>query len=43
MCVERIDALVGRRLHHNPPAALERAFEKRRQHALQRLALQVIE
>ena len=24
MRVERLDALVGRRLHHDPPAALER-------------------
>ena len=41
--VERLDALLRRRLHHHAPAALERALEQGRQHAFERLPLQVIE
>ena len=43
MRIERLDALVGRGLHHHAPAALKRALEQLRQHLLDRLALQVIE
>ena len=43
MRVERLDALLGRRLHHDAPAALERFLEQRRQHPLERLALQMVE
>src|SRR6185369_4077957 len=43
MRIERVDPLVGRRLHHDAPAALERFLQKLRQHAFDRLALQVIE
>ena len=34
MRVERLDALLGRRLHHDAPAALERFLQQLRQHAL---------
>ena len=43
MGVERLDALLGRGLHHHAPAALERFLEQRRQHPFERLALQMIE
>ena len=43
MRVERVDALLGRRLHHDAPAALDRALQELRQHALERLALQMVE
>src|SRR5262249_29027915 len=41
--VERVDPLLGGRLHHDAPAALERALKQRRQHALDRLTQQMIE
>src|SRR5438477_4548537 len=41
--VERLDALLGGRLHDHPPAALERFLKQRRQDFLQRLAFEVVE
>ncbi len=43
MRVERLDALLGRRLHHDAPAALERFLEQRRQHPFERLAVEMVE
>jgi len=43
MGVERLDPLFRGGLHDHSPAALERFFDQSRQHALKRLALQVIE
>ena len=43
MRVERLDAFFGGRLHHDPPTAVERLLQQRRQDLLWRLPLQVIE
>jgi ribosomal protein S12 methylthiotransferase accessory factor YcaO len=43
MRVERVDPFVGRGLHHDPPAALVRSLQELRQHALERLVLQMVE
>ena len=43
MVVEGGEPLGRRRLHHRPPAAPERFLDQRRQHRLERLALEVVE
>ena len=41
--VERLGALPARGFDHRPPAALEALFEQLRQHAFERLRLEVVE
>jgi len=43
MRIKCFDALLGRPLHHNFPASLERLLEERGQYAFKFLPLQVVE
>jgi len=43
MRVERIGALLRRRLHDDAPAALQQFFQERRQHGFERHVLQMVE
>src|SRR5262249_55810436 len=40
--VERLDSLLRSRLHDHAPAALERFFDQRGKHTLERLSLQLV-